>query len=229
MDEATRELVLANRQFVWGLIARGYAEEPDEAFAAILTGELAREEVGLVDDEEGEALLAVFDELAACFAGEGDRLAAARDQYTRVFVGPGTLLASPWETMHTTGKRMLFHRDVLGVREAYRQAGFLPVRYRAVSDDAIGLECDFMAKLADGAARAHGEGDGALCQERLLQSLTFLTDHLGRWIDSLAESIAEHYGPDNAYAALTRFTALWCRRDRRLLDALLEEGKGAVG
>lgn len=227
MDEATRELVLANRQFVWGLIARGYAEEADEAFAAILSGELARDEVGLVDDEDSVELLETFDELSACFTGEG-ALAAARDQYTRVFVGPGTLLASPWETMHTTGKRMLFHRDVLDVRNAYRQAGFLPARYRAVSDDAIGLECDFMAKLADGAVWAHAEGDNAACQERLLQSLTFLTDHLGRWIDSLAEAIAEHYGPDNAYAALTRFTALWGRRDRRLLDALLEVGEGGA-
>ncbi len=229
MDETTRELLLANRQFVWGLIARGFAEEADEAFVAVLAGELAREEVGLVEDEESEAVLAAFDELAAFFDGAGDRLAAARDQYTRVFVGPGTLLASPYETMHTTGKRQLFHRDVLPIREAYRRAGFAPARLHAIPDDAIGLECDFMAKLAAKAAAAAAEGDEVVCRERLLQSLTFLTDHLGRWIDSLAESIAESYGPDNVYAALARFTALWCRRDRRLLDALLEGGECAAG
>ncbi|MEC4175391.1 molecular chaperone TorD family protein [Adlercreutzia sp. R7] len=226
MDADTKELVLANRQFVWGLIARGFAEEPDRAFADIVAGEHAREEVGLVEDGATADLVAAFQAAAAFLAvpaAERDgAVAAAREDYTRIFVGPNTLAASPWETMHTTGKRMLFHRDILSVRDAYRQAGFLPERYRQVADDSIGLECDFMAKLAADALAAFQEDESQRCQDRLLQSLTFLTDHLLRWIDSLAEAMETHYGA-TFYTALARFTALWCHRDAALVNALLED------
>lgn len=235
MDREVEELVLANRQFVWGLIARGFAEEPDRAFADIIEGEHACEEVSLVEDDR-------FDEIAALFtaavgrlaesrqgatapaAESADELARAREDYTRIFVGPNTLLASPWETMHTTGKRVLFHRDVLSVRDAYRQAGFLPERYRHVADDSIGLECDFMAKLAADALTAFQKGEAERCQDRLLQSLTFLTDHLLRWIDSLADAMETHYG-DTFYAAFTRFVVAWCYRDEALLNRLLESSE----
>lgn len=226
MDNETKELVLANRQFVWGVIARGFAEEPDGAFAEIVVSNHARDEVALVEDETTDALLAAYEGMAAFFAlppAERDAaIAEAREAYTRVFVGPNTLAASPWETMHTTGKRVLFHRDILSVRDAYRRAGFLPERYRQVADDAIGLECDFMAKLASDALAAFQEHDAQRYQDRLLQSLTFLTDHLLRWVDSLADSIETHY-EDTFHAALARFTALWCRRDEALVNALLED------
>lgn len=221
MERGTKELVLANRQFVWGLVARGFAEEPDAAFAAVLASEHARIEVGLVEDDATADMLAVYARLAAALQAGG--LSAVRDDFTRIFVGPHTLEAAPWETMHTTGKRTLFHRDVLSVREAYRQAGFLPARYRQVPDDAIGLECDFMAKLSDDALAAFTEGDEARCQERLLQSLTFLTDHLLRWIDSLAAAVETNYS-GTFYGELARFTALWCSRDITLVEACLATG-----
>lgn len=222
MDTETKGLVLANRRFVWGFIARGFAEEPDSQFATILASEHARVEIDLISDGDGEKLLAIYDELAALIGRDGG-LSKAADQFVRVFVGPGTLAASPWETMHTTGKRVLFHRDVLTVRNAYREAGFLPERYRAVADDAIGLECDFMAKLAERAAAANEESDAQACQDRLLQSRAFLSDHLQSWIGSLAQAIEEHYGTANFYAVLARFTEAWCVRDRRLLDCLLQD------
>lgn len=238
MDREVEELVLANRQFVWGLIARGFAEEPDCAFADIIEGEHAREEASLVEDEWSDEIASLFAEAVgrlaesrqgatAPAAESADELARAREDYTRIFVGPNTLLASPWETMHTTGKRVLFHRDVLSVRDAYRQAGFLPERYRHVADDSIGLECDFMAKLAADALTAFQKGEAERCQDRLLQSLTFLTDHLLRWIDSLADAMETHYG-GTFYAAFVRFVVVWCYRDEALLNRLLGSGEGSA-
>lgn len=238
MNAETVELVLASRQFVWGLIARGFAEEPDRAFAEIIASEHAFEEIALVEDEWSTDMAALFNaavarlgaspkETAESLEAEADELARAREDYTRIFVGPNTLLASPWETMHTTGKRVLFHRDVLSVRDAYRQAGFLPERYRHVADDSIGLECDFMAKLAADALTAFQEGEAERCQDRLLQSLTFLTDHLLRWIDSLADAMETHY-PDIFYAAFARFVVVWCYRDEALLNRLLGSCEGSA-
>ena len=222
MDKETKELVLANRLYVWSLIARGFAEEPDGMFLGALQNEHARAEVALIEDEWSSSLSSALEALAD-FARAPEARTVACDQFTRVFVGPGTLAASPWETMHTSGKRVLFHRDVLSVRDTYRQAGFLPERYRHVADDAIGLECDFMAKLAERAVMTQGKGEEVRCNDTLQRSCAFLSDHLQRWIGSLAEAIELHYGADNFYARLARFTEVWCRRDRRLLTILLSE------
>ncbi len=60
MDNEMATLALANRQFLWGLAARAFAEEPDEAFAAVATGGHAVDEVTLVDDEHTEPLAKAY-------------------------------------------------------------------------------------------------------------------------------------------------------------------------
>ncbi len=218
MDAETKELVLANRAFLYGLVARAFAEEPDEVFADILRGQHACDEVALVDDGFSPALTASFAAMVECLHTSG--VDGLRAQYTRLFVGPGTLPCSPWETMHTTGKRVLFQAGVLDVRDAYREAGFLPARYPAVADDFIGLECDFLAKLAQDAYEAYGEGDSARLTLRLGQARSFLEKHLLKWIDGLGRAMEEQCGP-GFYSEAARMAGALGRRDLELLPALM--------
>lgn len=69
MNAETVEFVLANRQFVWGLIARGFAEEPDRAFAEIIASEHAFEEIALVEDEWSTDMAALFNAAVARLGG----------------------------------------------------------------------------------------------------------------------------------------------------------------
>ena len=221
MDNETVTLVLAHRQFLWGLVARAFAEEPDEAFAAVATGGHAVDEVTLVDDEHTEPLAKAYGMMATALTVAEPDLVDLRAAYTRLFVGPGTLACSPWETMHVTGRRTLFQPGVLAVREAYRAAGFLPARYPAVADDFIGLECDFLAKLAEAARKSFAAGDASRAAERLGQSTAFLDDHFLRWIDSLSAALDEH-DPTGFYAAAAHFAATLARRDQAMIPPLAE-------
>ena len=81
-----------------------------------------------------------------------------------------------------------------------------------MQDDFIGLELDFLAKLAGAAKQAWEAGDAAAAEERLAQSRAFLDEHLLRWVDSLAAGIERAYG-DGFYARFTRLAALAARRD----------------
>jgi len=215
MDRGTTLLVLANRSYLYSLLARGYAEEPDEAFLQMLAQEHARQEMALVEHELTADILAAFDELLEAICGDGfcERV---RQEYVEVLVGPGTLKARPWETLHLGESRALFQQELLPVREAYHAAGFLPARYPHVQDDFVGLEFDFLAKLANAALAAWEAGDEILVEERLRQSRDFLEAHLFRWIDSLADSIAAEYG-DRFYARFTHLAALVAHRDYDLL------------
>ncbi|MCI8366591.1 MAG: molecular chaperone TorD family protein [Eggerthellaceae bacterium] len=221
MDETA--LLLANRCFVYAFLARGFAEEPDEGFLEVLAGDHLTDELGLVEDEFSVALDAALARMRQCAAGDAfaasgeERLAQLREEYAAVFVGPGPLLASPWESMHRTKKRVLFQASVLEVRDAYRAAGLLPERYGHVSDDFIGLEMDFMAKLAQMAFDARGSGDGERCTQLLCQSRAFLDQHLLKWVGSLAKAIQVHYR-NSFYSALAEFAALFLKRDSQLVD-----------
>lgn len=246
MDEEIHT-ILANRWFIYSLLSRVFGDEPDPESVELLGSSELVDQVLLVVDEHAEdraALVTGLRETAGFPEGSfsayalgsepmpremretntvsDEVLESLKDAYTKIFVGPGTLKASPWESMHRTKKRVLFQPGVLEVRTAYKAAGYLPERYRSVSDDSIGLECDFMANLARDAEEAYETGDIALCLLRLRQSAAFLDEHLLPWIDSLADAIAEHYG-NGFYARFARLAASVMKRDVDVLAALQEE------
>lgn len=214
MDSETTLLVLANRSFLYSLLARGFAEEPDAAFLGILAQDHSRAEVGLVSHELTSQTTDAYDALLA--TARETPLDTLRGQYVSIFVGPGTCKAYPWETVHLSDTKSLFQPELLPIRETYRAAGFLPAHYPRVQDDFIGLELDFLAKLAAAALHSWESGDEAATHERLAQSHAFLEGHLLRWVDSLSASIAREYG-DGFYATLARLTACIARRDCSLL------------
>ena len=217
MDSETTLLMLANRSFLYNLLARGFASEADQAFLGLLEQGHTRDELELVDSEltpeiitAYESVLELMEQLAV------DALPCIQRDYVNIFVGPGTLKVRPWETIHLGESQALFQPELLPIRDAYREAGFLPARYPHVQDDFIGLELDFMAKLAQAALDAWQAGDEANACERLTQSLRFLEEHLLRWADSLADAIAREHG-DGFFARFGRLSALLIRRDHDVI------------
>ena len=219
MDRGTTTLVLANRSFLYSLLARGFAGEADRGFLELLGQAHTREELELIDHELNREIVSAYESVRAIAEGDTEEaLVRIRRDYVEIFVGPGTLKARPWETIHLNEAKALFQPELLPIRDAYRQAGFLPARYPHVQDDFIGLELDFMAKLAQAALDAWQAGDEACANERLEQSRRFLNEHLLRWIDSLADAIAREYG-DGFFACFARLAALVPRRDYGVLNA----------
>jgi len=217
MDPENTLLVLSNRNYLYGLLARVFASEPDETLLQIVALEHTRLELGLVANERTESILAAYD--AVLEASTACDLASLRAEYTAIFIGPGTCKAYPWESVHLSDIKALFQAELLPIRDAYRAAGFLPARYPHVQDDFIGLELDFLAKLADAALQAYELGDEAGVRQRLAQSRAFLDEHLLRWIDSLANAIEREYG-DGFYARFMKLTSRIAHRDLDVLDAL---------
>ena len=213
MDNETTLLVLANRSFLYSLVARGFASEADQGFLELLEQAHTRSELELVDHGLTPEIASAYESVLEAIEGRmEDVLPRVRRDYVDIFVGPGTLKARPWETVHLGEAQALFQPELLPIRDAYREAGFLPARYPHVQDDFIGLELDFMAKLAQAALDAWQASDESVANERLIQSRGFLEAHLLRWVDSLASSIASEYG-DGFFARFARLTALIIHRD----------------
>ena len=220
MDSENTLLALSNRNYLYGLLARVFASEPDETLLQIVALDHTRLELGLVAHELTEPLMATYDDLLGSLVGV--ELSHLRAEYTAIFIGPGTCKAYPWETVHLATIKALFQPELLPIREAYREAGFLPARYPHVQDDFIGLELDFLAKVAESALQACELGDDSTLLERLAQSRAFLDGHLLHWIDSLADSIEREYG-NGFYARFTKLASLIAHRDLDILEALVAE------
>lgn len=218
MDADSMDLVLANRSFLWNMVARGFAEEPDAAFLGILASKHAEQEVLLLDDACSNELLSSFSALREFLVGD-DAVEHLRAEYVRMFVGPGDLPVPVWENVMRRGGKALFSGSVLQVREAYRAAGFLPARYPNVADDFIGIECDFMAKLANRACEGARLGKSNEALEAIGQSLAFVQSHLSAWIPLLAGFVRQVYGMC-FYAALCDCANCLVRRDESLLKEI---------
>ena len=202
MDSENTLLVLSNRNYLYGLLARVFAAEPDETLLQVVALDHTRLELGLIDSGLTESILAAYDAILETAVGAD--LPRLRAEYTAIFIGPGTCKAYPWESVHLSDTKALFQAELLPIRDTYRAAGFLPARYPHVQDD-------FIAAL-----QACELEDEATVMERLEQSRGFLNEHLLRWIDSLADSIEREYG-NGFYARFTKLAALVARRDCAIL------------
>lgn len=218
MNDGDVELLLANRAFLFSFLSRGFAEEPDDVFLDILRDAHTADEVRLVEAPQTTVIVSRYAQLQALAAVPGAAKALAHE-YVRVFVGPGALKADPWESVHLSGKKMLFQKGVLDVRAAYREAGFLPVRYQHVPDDFIGIEFDFLNKMAARALEAHRSDDAALLKTTLRQSARFEHQHVCNWVDAFAEQIDANCAP-GFYGPFAHLAALIAQRDLTVIDEL---------
>ncbi len=218
-------LVLANRSFVYALLSRAFAEEPDADFLDLYRSEHTEHELMLIEDGCSGPIVSAYGhslDLLDCAAGSlEEAVCMLAVEYARIFIGPETLLSSPWESMHVSGKRVLFQPEVLAVRSAYREAGYLPASYPRVSDDALALEVDFMNKLASRALDAYQADDREGVRGALTRSACFLDEHLGRWACSFASAVNEHYDLC-FYGMLAQILASYVGRDRALLAVLMD-------
>lgn len=212
MDDSM-ELLLSNRRFLYTLLARAFASEPDGTLLGVVMDERTGDECALLDGDEGAGrrLWRVLADEAA--ADEDDRL---RSEYTRLFLGPEKLPAPPWESVYVNGEPLLFQESTLVVREAYRRSGYVSAGYPREADDHVAIELDFMATLAAKTCEAAAGDRGALEAQR-----AFLEEHLLAWIDSFAERLGSCDTVSGFYPSFARLAALACRRDAGVLKELL--------
>lgn len=152
-----------------------------------------------------------------------DRLTA---EYTRLFLGPMSLPAPPWESVYREKGDLLFQQCTRDVRDYYARHHLLPAEYPHVADDHVALEMDFMAQLScqllEAAEREQNfEENRGTEEKRLIASqITFLEEHLTRWLGSYAERMKS---AEDAifYPTMAALANLFAKEDLAYLHTLL--------
>lgn len=199
----------AARHYLYQLLARAFAEEPDDALREALSSPLTAQawrclvEAGAVEK---------CGELDSDLRRSDLAAALSRPEYTRLFLGPGVLPVPPWESAHTAGSRGLFSRDTLLVRKFYASFGYRVQGYPRVSEDFLATELYFVAALCREELHALSEGDDAAVTRARGARQRFLREHVGRWIGTFSVRLSAQE-PSSAYAVLAQVASILVQGD----------------
>jgi TorA maturation chaperone TorD len=187
-------VLLAGRSSMYRLCQIVLGNEPSKEMLEQLVSDSAQQVFLLFDDGQEEFLKATqtlrVKSTEFLNGGEGalDKLI---DAFTGLFVGPGMPEAPPWESYYLNTHHTLFEKTTLEVRIAYVDQGLLPAAYPHVADDHIGIELDFLARLAERAEASYEKGDTTAVKGALSASKAFIKEHLAKWVPDFMAMLAK--------------------------------------
>lgn len=235
--DSMRQIVLSNRSFLYFYIARVFAGRIDSSFLARMKECHTLEEMLICDswtnlECDEYSLSELHSDLATQFfnrgqcGGTSDTLWDLECAFTRIFIGPGKPLVSLYESTYVNKEQLVFQQSTLDVRNAYAAFGLKVLQKRHEPDDHIGSELAFMAHLGQRAFECGVNKDDRGMIEALQGSLSFLDNHLLRWIDAFYESFLRAVKVDPISSFYLNFALMvkvvvW--RDKCLLQTLIQD------
>jgi putative dimethyl sulfoxide reductase chaperone len=112
----------------------------------------------------------------------------AKEEYNRLFVGLSDLPVPLWESVYLSNEHTMLDEQTLHVRECYKQHNLFFENCKNEDDDHIVIELEFLDYLI---------GQMLLCTDietkhtYLDEQLSFLNNHLLKWIPQFCELLGE--------------------------------------
>lgn len=159
-----------------GFLSQALRTAPTADLYAALVGD---------DDADGPGLIGDDD------AGSPGSLHEAVCDFNRLLEGPEKPVCPPWESAWLSDDDLLFQRETLEVRSAYRSQGLEIAGLGREPEDHIAFELAFCAFLLDrmiAAQQAQNEAAAAQSQKALV---AFYDEHLGIWGAAWAHDLGE--------------------------------------
>ncbi len=219
--------MMDDRAATYNLLARLYRVEVDEELLERLRTTRFPLRTGNKEINLGYRL--IRDYLGNAWENAKTELAV---DYVRSFIGHGNTgysCAYPYESVYTSGRRLLMQDARDEVVLIYRSAGKDKAPDWTDPEDHIALELEFEGFLCARAAEAlrAGDEDGAFAFA--VQQRNFLEDHLVSWTPMMLADL-DRFAKTDFYKGLGHLTTGVLQEERKLLAELLagEEGGGAA-
>ena len=175
-----------------------------------------------------EEILSCLDWISPDLAIRPLELAELQAAYRHAFGATGSLC---YETEYGLPHEFRQSQELADINGFYRAFGFTNSGRVRERPDHLAVELEFMCILALKEAYTAKDGLVEHFEVCLEAQRKFLGDHLGRWIDKFAQSLALNVdgeartGYGGPYQALARFCALFVNADATRLGVLLEPGE----
>jgi TorA maturation chaperone TorD len=148
-------------------------------------------------------------------------LDALRWDYTRLFIGPEKLPAPPWESVYLSRDRLLFQKQTMQVRRIYRKFGYVPSNHPHEADDHLGLELDFMFRLASQTKEDIDQKEFDSALDLLKDQSSFLEEHLLEWVPLFVEDVLKS-AETLFFQGMAKILQGYLEQDRGLIDEITE-------
>ncbi|MBQ6453287.1 MAG: molecular chaperone TorD family protein [Coriobacteriales bacterium] len=224
-QEITLESIVANRIATYGFLARLYRKEIDQSLLDEMCKMKYPTNTGNADVDEGYRLICTY--LCGIWERTLEELAV---DFTKVFLGSGMnaySAAYPFESVHTSARRLLMQDARDEVLAVYRAAGLAKSDNWKEGEDHIALELEFMQVLCTRALDALNAGDEDKAVDLFMQQYNFLQDHLLNWTPMLVGEM-EKFAKTDMYRGLGKLTIGFLKTDREFLEDILEEELAAL-
>lgn len=209
------------RAATYGMLARLYRNEIDDAFLTELRSMRYPINTGNDNTDEGYRLMAHF--LSNVWANTLDDLSV---DYSRTFIGHGVdgySAAYPYESVYTSPKRLMMQDARDEVLAIYRSYGLDKQESWKEGEDHVALEMEFMQTLANRTADALEKGDEDEAVALLETQHNFLYDHLAAWAPMMTRDM-KRLAKTDLYQGLAYLTDGFLSTDLAFLkDVLTDE------
>lgn len=132
-------------------------------------------------------------------------------EYTRLFIGPYKLPCPPWESVYTSGRRLMMQEAYDEVQGFYNEVG-LKIDNPNIMPDHIGAELNFLAILPQ---KMISEPEKRLYYAEMAKK--FLDEHLMRWIPQFVQDM-EKTADSLFYKTLAKVTRDFITTECHFLD-----------
>jgi TorA maturation chaperone TorD len=148
-------------------------------------------------------------------------LDALRWDYTRLFIGPEKLPAPPWESVYMSRDRLLFQKQTMQVRRIYRKFGYIPSNHPHEADDHLGLELDFMFRLALRTKEDIDQKEFDSALDLLQNQSSFLEEHLLKWVPLFVKDVLGS-AETPFFQGMAKILQGYLEQDRVVIDEITE-------
>jgi putative dimethyl sulfoxide reductase chaperone len=218
------------RSAVYGFFSQAFIHGPSQQFLAALIAREGMEHLGEIFPDA-----AYQEELAQVQldAREGRlTLEGAILDFEALFRVPGYRYLSPYESVYRSqnsgGRGCLCGPEAAAVERLYLREGLGPSPKVTELPDHAGVELEFMAYLCGKALEAMRAGDRALLGKYQRQQQHFFREHLGVWVNLLAERLASQ-AQTSLYRFLGNFLLLFLELEGNLNFRLTGAPPGVIG
>jgi TorA-specific chaperone len=215
LDLAT---LMDSRAQTYGLLARIYRIEADQKLLNEMRTMHFPTATGNSLVDEGYKLLYTY--LKGVWDDSVTELAI---DYVSTFIGHGInafSAAYPFESVHTSERRLLMQEARDEVLAIYRSQGLVKGKWNE-GEDHIALELEFMAVMCgrSGEALRQKDEDGAI--DAIKIQYDFLVNHLINWVPMLVADILK-FAKTDFYLGVAKLTQGFIESDEEILSDLLE-------
>lgn len=116
----------------------------------------------------------------------------ARWEYNKLFIGPKKPLATPFESVYRSEKKLMMREFAFEVREFYAQVGLKVEKEGHFPDDFIGFEFQYLFYVSQLVVELTKSEKKEEAKELILVRKEFLEKHTNQWFPKFCDDVSNH-------------------------------------